>query len=66
MDGDRLMFSIQNSILTMESNRYENREGKGLDNLRGRLQLTYPKTSKLSLSEHENIFVADLELILEV
>jgi len=66
MEGDRLMFSTQNSILTMESSRYENREGKGLDNLRDRLQMTYPKTSKLSLAEHEDIFVAELELILEV
>jgi len=65
MEGDRLTFSTQNSILTKESNRYENREGKGLDNLRDRLQLTYPKTSKLSLSEKGNIFWAELELKLE-
>jgi len=65
MEGDILTFSTQNSILTKESNRYENREGKGLDNLRDRLQLTYPKTSKLSLSEMGNIFGAELELKLE-
>jgi len=65
MVGDRFSFSTKNNILTTESNRYENREGKGLDNLRDRLQLTYPKTSKLSLYEKDNIFRAELELKLE-
>ncbi|MDE5421837.1 histidine kinase [Ancylomarina sp. DW003] len=65
MERDRLTFSTQNSILTKESSRYEKREGKGLNNLRSRLQLTYPKTSKLSLSKKENTFVAILELKLD-
>lgn len=66
MNRDTLRFAIQNSILPKEPNRYENREGKGLDNLRDRLRLTYRKTSKLSLFVKENIFIAELELKFEV
>lgn len=65
LEDDRLKFTIQNSILTNKSNSIENREGKGLDNLRDRLQLTYPKISNLSLSQQENVFLAELNLKLE-
>ena len=65
LENETLQFSIQNSILHNKPVRIEEREGKGLDNLIKRLQLSYPKTSKLLLSEQENVYQAELELKLD-
>lgn len=63
---DKVMkFTVQNSILSNKPEKYEEREGKGLDNLKNRLQLSYPKTSRLSLTEQNKVYLAELELKLE-
>ncbi|MFA8436319.1 MAG: sensor histidine kinase [Marinifilaceae bacterium] len=65
LEDETLKFSIRNSIQANKPSGTGKREGKGLKNLKKRLALSYPKTSKLLLSEQENVYLAKLELKLE-
>ena len=55
-----IQFSIENNFELSEVNRDK---GIGLDNLRQRLELTYPKQHELNISEKESIFKVDLKIM---
>ncbi|WP_405206591.1 sensor histidine kinase [Aquimarina sp. LLG6339-5] len=58
----RIMFIVENSILDKQHFSASNREGKGLDNLKKRLQLSYTKKHKLLLEHRNNVYKAQLEI----
>lgn len=58
----RILFLVENSILDKQHFNTTNREGKGLDNLKKRLQLSYPKKHKLVLQYRNDIYRAQLEI----
>jgi hypothetical protein len=61
----KLVFKVENSIQDKQHFNKTEREGKGLDNLKKRLQLAYPKKHNLLLESKNNRYVAQLELTFE-
>lgn len=57
-----LSFVVENSIQKKQYFQVENRKGTGLENLRQRLKLFYPKKFKLDIVPQDNRFVAHLEI----
>lgn len=57
-----LLFKVENSIQDQQHFNKTVREGKGLDNLKKRLQLSYPKTSKYVFENKSNVYLAQLEI----
>lgn len=55
-------FSIENSIQPKQHFHKEERTGKGLDILKKRLKLSYPKNSKLTLIEKDTVYLAKLKI----
>jgi len=62
--GLHLTFTVENSIQQKQHFHENNRKGKGLDNLKKRLKISYNKKSELSLSEKNDIFLAQLKITL--
>lgn len=58
---DKLSFVIKNNFETVKK---ENNQGIGLNNLRRRLELVYPKKHKLSITTEDNIYNATLNITL--
>lgn len=61
--GEELFFSVENSIQKkqhFQSN--DSREGTGLENLKKRLSLLYPKTSSLKITDKNDVFLAELKI----
>lgn len=65
LEETRLRFIVRNSILSKKSDIEDVREGKGLDNLKKRLQINYGRRSNLVLSNQGGMYVAQLELKLD-
>jgi LytS/YehU family sensor histidine kinase len=55
-------FSIENSIQPKQHFQKEERIGKGLDILKKRLKLSYPKNSKLTLIKKDAVYLAKLKI----
>ena len=62
--NELLLFEVRNSIQHQQHFNKNNRNGKGINNLKERLKLLYPKKHKLVLLKKEDIYVAKLEIIL--
>ncbi|WP_299887019.1 sensor histidine kinase [uncultured Lacinutrix sp.] len=60
--NDTLLFKVENSIQEKQHFSINERKGKGIENLKRRLQISYPKTSKLLLQNKSNVYLAQLEL----
>lgn len=60
-----LILKVKNRIIPSKHNQQNTREGKGLENLKKRLNLSYPNSSKLLFSEENNQFLAELHLHIE-
>jgi len=58
-DAKKIHFTIENNF---DSKEMSPEKGIGLENLKNRLSLIYPKNHKLSIKEEENIFVADIKI----
>lgn len=57
-----LFFEVKNSIQSKQHFQNTDRKGKGLNNLKKRLQLSYKKTSELNLIEKKDVFLAQLKI----
>jgi len=60
-----ILFKVENSILDKQHFDTSKREGKGLDNLKKRLHLSYPKKHSLVLQDKKNLYLAQLEINLD-
>ena len=63
MKVNALHFSVVNSKPTVVAKT--NREGMGLENVRRRLELLYPKAHKLKIEDMENVYSVDLAIDLK-
>jgi len=59
-DSNGILFSIENNFEASESIQ---EKGIGLDNIKQRLNLIYPKQHELHISEKESIFKVDLKIM---
>ncbi|MFT5749840.1 MAG: hypothetical protein ACI93S_001111 [Ancylomarina sp.] len=59
-DASGIQFTIENNFEANESNQ---EKGIGLDNIKQRLKLIYPKQHELHISEKESIFKVDLKIM---
>lgn len=59
---NNLLFKIENSIQNQQHFNSNKREGKGLDNLKKRLQLSYPNKHNLLLQNENNVYLAELKI----
>jgi len=62
--ANELLFSVENSFSSKQHFQESNREGKGLDNLKQRLHLLYPKKSNFKTRTVNNIYSAQLKISL--
>ncbi len=65
INDQSILFEVKNSIQNQQHFNTSNREGKGLENLRKRLQLSYPKKNNLVLQNKNNEYLAKLEINLD-
>ncbi|WP_418637721.1 sensor histidine kinase [Winogradskyella sp.] len=64
IENNKLLFNIENSIFKKQHFQKTDRKGKGLDNLRQRLQLLYPKNARLTITNVENTYRCQLQITL--
>ncbi|MGY3794655.1 sensor histidine kinase [Aquimarina sp. 433] len=64
LDNNELLFSVENSVFKKQHFQETQRKGKGLENLKNRLKLLYPKNAWLTISKTETVFKAELKIIL--
>jgi sensor histidine kinase YesM len=57
---DSIEFSVKNSVQVKQHFQKEKRTGKGLEILKKRLNISYPKQSKLTLTEKDAVYLAEL------
>jgi len=57
-------FTFYRTTVFPKQHFQKNRKGKGLDNLRQRLELIYPKHSSLEISNSENKYATQLKITL--
>ncbi len=62
VDDKSLLFKVKNSIQDQQHFNQNSREGKGLENLKNRLQLSYPKKHELLLESENNVYLAQLKI----
>ena len=61
---NELLFTVENGMFKKQHFQESNRKGKGLENLKERLYLLYPKKSSLEISNTEDIYTAQLKISL--
>jgi LytS/YehU family sensor histidine kinase len=64
LDNSELLFSVENSVLEKQHFQDNKRTGKGLNNLRKRLQLLYYKHFSLDINKTKNKHIAQLKMTL--
>jgi len=64
LENNELLFSVENSVFAKRHFQESGRQGKGLDNLRQRLHLLYPKTSSFEINTENNRHTAQLKITL--
>lgn len=62
---NHLLFTVENSIQNQQHFNKKERQGKGLEILKKRLELSYPKKHDLMLKNENNIFLAQFKLAIE-
>lgn len=62
--GKEFLFTVENSLLKKQHFQSSSREGKGLENLRQRLQLLYPKCSSLKIDNKAGMYTTQLKISL--
>jgi LytS/YehU family sensor histidine kinase len=61
--NDQLFFKLSNSKPSL-SNAYKPNKGIGLTNVRKRLHLVYPGRHQLDISETEDMFTVNMQIVL--
>jgi sensor histidine kinase YesM len=64
IENNELLFSVENSVFVKQHFEENNRTGKGINNLRQRLQLLYPKHFSLETKKTKNNYRAQLKIII--
>jgi len=64
LEVNELMFCVENSVFEKQHFQESKRKGKGLNNLRQRLALLYPKKSSLEINNANNRYKTELKLTL--
>jgi len=59
-----LLCTVENSLVDKQHFQESKREGKGLENLKKRLDLLYPKRSSLIISKTQHTYIANLKIAL--
>lgn len=59
-----LLFMVENSLFSKQHFQESNREGKGLENLKKRLELLYPKSSTIKINQTDHAYTAHLKITL--
>jgi two-component system LytT family sensor kinase len=59
-----LLFTVENSLFNKQHFQESNREGKGLENLKKRLELLYPKSSSIKITNAQNTYTTHLKITL--
>jgi len=62
--NNTLIFTVENSVFEKQHFQEISREGKGLENLKQRLQLLYPKNHSLSISSTATAYKTQLKILL--
>lgn len=57
-----LLFTVENSVLRKQHFQESSREGKGLENLKRRLELLYPQSSGLKITNTPTTYTAHLKI----
>ncbi len=63
IENNELLFSVENSVFVKQHFEENNRTGKGINNLRQRLRLLYPKQFSLKINKTKNKYIAQLKII---
>jgi len=65
IENNELLFNVENSLFKKQHFQESKREGKGLENLKQRLQLLYPKSpSIIKITNTEETYTAHLKIAL--
>jgi len=64
LENNKLEFQVENSLFEKQHFQESNREGKGLENLKQRLQLLYPKSSSITANHTEKTYATQLKITL--
>lgn len=64
IERNELQCTVENSLFKMQHFQESNREGKGLENLKQRLQLLYPKRSSIKITNTEQTYKVQLIITL--
>jgi LytS/YehU family sensor histidine kinase len=62
LENNELLFSVENSVFEKQHFQENSRTGKGLDNLKQRLHLLYPKNARLEISSAKNSYTTQLKI----
>jgi two-component system LytT family sensor kinase len=61
---ENLLFTVENSVFDKQHFQESNRNGKGLENLKKRLDLLYPRSSGIRITNTQNIYTTHLKITL--
>lgn len=61
---EELLFTVENSLFDKQHFQEDNRGGKGLENLKKRLDLLYPQSSGLKITNTQNTYTTHLKITL--
>ncbi len=64
MKNNDLLFCVENSVFVKQHFQESERKGRGLDNLKQRLHLLYPKNSRLEIKNVDNQYTSLLKITL--
>ena len=62
IENEELRCRVENSLFNKQHFQEGNREGKGLENLKKRLSLLYPRSSSLTITTTQHTYIAQLNL----
>lgn len=65
IQNNELLCTVENSLFKKQHFQEYNREGKGLENLKKRLGLLYPKSSSIEITTTQNTYTAHLKIMLD-
>jgi two-component system LytT family sensor kinase len=64
IENEKLRCTVENSLFKKQHFQESNREGKGLENLKKRLELLYPKSSSIEVAHTPNTYTTHLKIML--
>lgn len=64
IENNELLFTVENSLFNKQHFQESNREGKGLENLKKRLELLYPKSSTIKITHTPTTYTTHLKITL--